>query len=404
MSASDSCRPTRPCTLPEPPGMALATAKPVPRVACAERPAAGVPAIAVLLALAGIALWSTNALAGSAALGRLPVSTVVFVQCATATVALGVVRHMRRRRTLAPLGHADWRYALVLGGLGFGGTIILQYLSFAHAPIVEANIIAYGWPMFAAVWLALGKLDRHSAAGLLFACVGFAGVAIIAVSGGGLNGGGSALGYAAALGSAVCMAFYSLGSGRARVPALDMMLCGAVIATLASAVLMLGSGVSWAPTVAWLAAAYIGLGPCAAGYALWSAAMARTGGRLAPIGYATPLLSTIVLLAAGRPVSGVGTVVGGLFIVVCTVGVVVSTRSTPDLPPCKRALRWTAWRSVIVSTRLSWRSMTTSQEQRLPRTSSTPPRGNGCTTRSMTSTTCARCSDVTAATEPPKQS
>jgi len=57
---------------------------------------------------------------------------------------------------------------------------------------------------------------------------------------GGLSASGSALGYAAALGSAVCMAFYSLGSGRARVPALDAMLCGAVIGTLASAALVVG--------------------------------------------------------------------------------------------------------------------------------------------------------------------
>lgn len=45
--------------------------------------------------------------------------------------------------------------------------------SFADAPIVEAKIIAYGWPMFAAVWLAIVGLDRRSIAGLLFACLGW---------------------------------------------------------------------------------------------------------------------------------------------------------------------------------------------------------------------------------------
>jgi drug/metabolite transporter (DMT)-like permease len=103
------------------------------------------------------------------------------------------------------------------------------------------------------------------------------------------------------------------------------MLCGAVIGTLTSAALLVGSGVSWTGGSAWLVAAYIGLGPGAAGYAAWSAGMARSGGRLAPLGYATPLLSTIVLLAAGRPVSGIGTVIGGTLILVCTVGIVIST-------------------------------------------------------------------------------
>lgn len=294
-----------------------------------DRLALGAPATAVLFALTGVALWSTNALAGSAALEQLPVGIVVFVQCATATLALGVARCVRRRREAAPvaLGRADRRYVLALGGLGFGGTLVLQYVSFANAPIVEANIIAYGWPMFAAVWLAVVGRDRHGAAGLLFACVGFVGVGLIVSAGGGFSGSGNALGYTAALASAFCMAFYSLGSGRSRVPALDAMVCGAVIGMLASVALVLGGGgASWTPTWAWLGAAYIGLGPCAAGYAAWSAAMARSGGRLAPMGYATPLLSTIVLLAAGQPVSGAGAVVGGALIAVCTVGVVASAQ------------------------------------------------------------------------------
>jgi drug/metabolite transporter (DMT)-like permease len=296
--------------------------------------ALGPSASAVLFALTAIALWSTNALAGSAALERLPVGIVVLVQCATATVVLGGVRHVRRRRAAAPvaLGRADRRYVLALGGLGFAGTLVLQYVSFANAPIVEANIIAYGWPMFAAVWLAGERRDRRGAAGLLFACMGFAGVGLIVGAGGGFSGSGNALGYTAALASALCMAFYSLGSGRRRVPALDAMVCGAVIGTLASAAIVLGGSPAWAPTWDWLGAAYIGLGPCAAGYAAWSAAMSRSGGRLAALGYATPLLSTIVLLAAGQPVSGSGAVIGGTLIVICTVGVVATAQLQAGSP------------------------------------------------------------------------
>jgi drug/metabolite transporter (DMT)-like permease len=303
------------------------------------RPSAGVPATGVLLALGAVALWSTNALAGSTALERLPVGVVLLVQCATAAAALGAVRYARRHRTdtRAPLAGADRRYLLLLGGLGFGGTLVLQYLSFAHAPIVDANLIAYAWPMFAAVWLAITGFGRRSAVAL--ACVGFAGVGLIVGSGDGLSGGGNAFGYAAALGSAVCMAFYSLGSGRARVRALDAMLCGALAGTLPSLALVVQTGASLAPTVDWLYAAYIGIGPCAAGYAAWSAAMAHSGGRLAAVGYATPLLSTIVLLAAGRPVSGAGTAVGGALILVCTIGVVLTARrpSRPEGSPARPA-------------------------------------------------------------------
>lgn len=55
--------------------------------------------------------------------------------------------------------------------------------------------------------------------------------------------------------------------------------------------------------------------------------MGRSGGSLAPMGYATPLLSTIVLMTAGGPASGAGTIVGGALIMVCTVGVVLSARA-----------------------------------------------------------------------------
>ena len=317
--------------------MATPTAHPV-RVAHSARRgrlAAGAPGVAVIFALAAIAIWSTNALAGAAALDRLPVGIVVFVQCATATLALGTARYVRRRREPArvALERGDRRYVLALGGLGFGGTLVLQYVSFANAPIVEANIIAYGWPMFAAVWLAVAVRDRRSVAALAFACIGFAGVGLIVGGGGGFSGNGNVLGYAAALGSAFCMAFYSLGSGVCRVPALDAMVCGAVVGTLASIVLVLADGASWTPTWAWVGAAYIGLGPCAAGYAAWSAAMARSGGRLAPVGYATPLLSTIVLLVAGEPVSGPAAIAGGALIVICTVGVVASAGRSKAAPP-----------------------------------------------------------------------
>lgn len=281
------------------------------------------------LSFAGIGFWSTNALAGSTALERMPVSVVMLVQFAAATLALGVIRGVQRARAgpspTAP-SRSDRRYSLALGGLGFGGTMFLQYLGFAFAPVVEANIIAYGWPMFAAVWLAIASPDRGTRLGLMLAGTGFVGVGLIITGGAGLQGGGSVLGYAAALGSALCMAFYSLGSGRNRVPALDVMLRGGVLGFAASLVLLLALGDTPQPSWSWLAAAYVGLGPCAAGYLAWSAAMARSGGRLAPLGYATPLLSSLLLLLSGQPLRGAGAVIGASLIVICTVGVVINAR------------------------------------------------------------------------------
>ena len=60
---------------------------------------------------------------------------------------------------------------------------------------------------------------------------------------------------------------------------------------------------------------YTGLGPMAAGYALWTYAMSQpSAARLAPIAYATPLLSTLVLLASGERLGTLGLIGCGLIV------------------------------------------------------------------------------------------
>lgn len=51
---------------------------------------------------------------------------------------------------------------LLVGVIGLTGTIFLQYLAFAAAPIVAANVLTYGWPLLAAVWLAATHRTRHT--------------------------------------------------------------------------------------------------------------------------------------------------------------------------------------------------------------------------------------------------
>jgi drug/metabolite transporter (DMT)-like permease len=89
---------------------------------------------------------------------------------------------------------------------------------------------------------------------------------------------------------------------------------------------VVGSG-PWPSTSGVLTAAYIGLAPMAAGYALWTRAMAHGGAeRLAPLGYATPLLSTVVLLVTGAPATG-STLVGVGLVLACSIGVLAHERS-----------------------------------------------------------------------------
>jgi drug/metabolite transporter (DMT)-like permease len=190
--------------------------------------------------------------------------------------------------------------------VGVAGTISLQYLSFATAPLVQANIVAYSWPLLVAAWLALSRLTRGSSWSLGCAVGGFGGVALM-VAGGTSGGGGSPWGLAAAAGSALCMALYTLAAPRTAGREHGALVWATGLGAAAALVVTAVTGMPGQVGPALLAAAYTGVGPMAAGYLLWTRAMASDEGRsLAPLAYGTPLLSTALLVVAGRPLEGIG--------------------------------------------------------------------------------------------------
>lgn len=133
----------------------------------------------------------------------------------------------------------------------------------------------------------------------------FGGVALIFASPGAATDGAAAgdagWGYAAALGSAVHGDLHG-GVEPDAVAATDLLVPATLIGVLAAGVLTAFTPGPWPQASGWIAAAYIGLGPMAGGYGLWTLALAGGGAELlAPIGYATPLLSTLLLLATGAP-------------------------------------------------------------------------------------------------------
>jgi drug/metabolite transporter (DMT)-like permease len=298
-------------------------------------------------AFIAILFWSTNALAAKFALADLGVVQVLALQFGGATATLATLRALRAARADAGANRSSeavkWSSLLssdVLGGVlvglvGLTGTIFLQYLAFATAPIVEANVVAYGWPLFAALWVALAYRSRQTLAGVPLAIIGFAGVALILGSGGGLGStDGGAAGYVAALASAVCMTFYTVMSGRSRVPAETFLLPAAAFGMVFALALCVTGLAPWVWTSAslgaWMASVYAGVGPMAGGFMLWSLAMSDGGAkRLAPLGYATPLLSTVLLLLFGETFTS-NTLFGALLVLVCSIGVLVMNRKERD--------------------------------------------------------------------------
>lgn len=236
------------------------------------------------------------------------------MQYGTAAAALLAVRAVHRAWATAAKTEsrdaetgADPRrsVARLLGVVGLTGTVFLQYLAFANAPIVAANVLAYGWPLLAAFVIAVTRRSWHTLLSAGLAVIGFGGVALIFTSptqgaDAGAAGMTASWGYLAALGSAACMAIYTLGAGRTSTSPTRLLIPATLIGTVGAAVLTTFTDSPTPAPGGVLAAAYLGLGPMAAGYALWTHAMTRGGAeRLSPLGYATSLLSTVVLLANG---------------------------------------------------------------------------------------------------------
>ncbi|MDG4878123.1 DMT family transporter [Mesorhizobium sp. WSM4935] len=299
---------------------------------------------ALAFALGAVALWATNALVGKTLLALYPVSQVQFLQFCGAALVFALIRlfpsplvgeggSARSAETdegcssgvrhwhslehpssdfatpghLLPQGEKGTSaLAYLVGFLGLVGTMVLQYIGFASMPVIEANLVAYTWPlMMAAAVILLGRPRRPLLLGLV-AALGFVGVALV-ISGGRAETwfeGGSFVGYLAAFGSALCMAFYSLAVGRLAVSPERLLLPSALIGVALTFAWCLHDGLVRPSGAHLLLGLYLGAGPMGLGYYFWSrAAKLDHGGRIAVVAYLTPIASTFLLTLSGESLS-----------------------------------------------------------------------------------------------------
>ncbi len=254
----------------------------------------------VVAALFAVLFWSTNALAAKYGLADLTVPELLTLQFSAAAITLTAL-YVARHQDLFFLSERPPFTHLLTGFVGLAGTIVLQYIAFGLGNILEANVVAYSWPLLVAVWAALVLRSPIGFAGILLALLGFYGVSMIMDSEGtmglfqGIN-----MGSAVAFASAMCMAFYTIASSRIKITE-KLLIPVTAISAVGCFIFTQLHGGYWSGIHHWWVAAYIGIGPMAAGYFLWTYAMSGDGAKiLAPIGYATPLLSTVLLLASGE--------------------------------------------------------------------------------------------------------
>jgi len=250
-----------------------------------------------LAAAAGaILLWSTLAALGLT-LSHLP--PFLLTGCA---LVLGALPGVWRWR--------EWRVpprTLLLGICGLFGFHFLLFLALRFAPPVEANLVNYLWPLLIVLLTPLLLPGwRLTVRHVLAALLGFAGAALAIGIAPAAMSARAAIGFALAGGSALTWACYSLLVRR--VPPFSSWAIGGF--ALASGLLALACHALFEPSAsfaagdAWRLPA-LGLGPMGAAFYLWDVAMKRGDPRvIGVLAYATPLLSTALLLAVtGRPLT-----------------------------------------------------------------------------------------------------
>lgn len=254
---------------------------------------------ATLIGFTAVLMWSVFALL-TAASGAVPPFQLAAMSFFIGGM-MGAATWPFRKGAMQSLAQ-DWRVWLV----GVGGLFGYHFVFFSAiraAPAVEVSLIAYLWPLFLVFFSALlpgEKLKLHHIAGVVF---GLAGAVLIITKGesGGLQD-GFKTGHALAFACAIIWAGYSVLSRRfGKVPSDVVAGFCLVTALLAAISHLLFEQTVWPVGIGqWLAVLGLGMFPVGAAFYAWDFGVKR--GDIIVLGassYAAPLLSTLVLVAAG---------------------------------------------------------------------------------------------------------
>jgi len=254
---------------------------------------------ATLIGAIAIALWSLLALL-TAASGTVPPFQLA-AMCFALGGSIGLLVLLVGGR-----GLAGWRQpwpVWALGVTGLFGYHFAYFTALRHAPPVEAGLIAYLWPLLIVLFSALlpgSRLRWHHVAGGL---AGFAGAALIVTGGTGVGFRAEfAFGYAMALICAFVWSGYSVLSRRFGTVSTDIVAGYCLVTALLAGIAHLALETTVVPgeAIEWLAIAGLGLGPVGAAFYVWDHGVKHGDIQvLGALSYLAPLLSTLVLVAAG---------------------------------------------------------------------------------------------------------
>lgn len=228
---------------------------------------------------------------------------------------------------LSQLRDVPWQ-VYAFGTAGLFGYHALYFSALRLAPAAEAGLIAYLWPLLIVLLSGLLPGERLRAGHVAGALAAFAGAALIVARGAAGAADAQALtGYALALACALTWSGYSVLSRRlGRVPTASVtVFCLASAALSVPAHLALETTAWPEGTLGWLAILGLGLGPVGLAFYTWDIGVKRGDIQLlGTASYAAPLLSTLVLVAAGAATPGLHLALAAVLI---TSGAVLAARA-----------------------------------------------------------------------------
>lgn len=263
---------------------------------------------ATLIGFIAVLLWATLALFTTAT-GRVPP-----FQLLSLTFGIAFAVSLLRWLWLAQLSPAAFRRLFrqpwqvwTLGIVGLFGYHALYFTALDFAPPVEASLIAYLWPLLIVLLSALLPGERLHWTHLVGGATGLVGAILLVLQkaeGAVAFEARHIIGYLAALGCAFTWSIYSVMSRRFGQAPTDLVgaFCGATALLGIVAHLAVGEPTIWpADGWEWAAVVALGLGPVGLAFFVWDYGVKR--GDIKALGacsYASPLLSTLLLILAGK--------------------------------------------------------------------------------------------------------
>lgn len=278
---------------------------------------------ATLIGVAAIAFWAALALLTVRASGIPPFELLALNTAVAFLGGLGVLA-IRGKGALALLRQPLQPWLCAFLAIFFYHA--LYFYALATVPPARASLIAYFWPLLIVILAALlpggSRLQpRH----LLGAGLGLVGVFLIfADRASGQAASGAISGYLAAVACALIWSSYSVINRRfASVPS-EMLIgvCGAV--SLAAGVAHWAFETTVIPSASqWVAIVLLGIGPVGLAFLAWDHATKHGNlPLLGTLGYLSPLVSTLLLVIAGKAPA---TIFVGLAALLIVVGAMVAS-------------------------------------------------------------------------------